>query len=73
MKALKIFWYMQCMFPCEDGMHLLMAGFTSIGYLRGKVGLRELSFESNASAVGCVNLNVYWLQIYSCFVMRGTL
>ena len=44
---------------CEGGMHLFMAGFSSIGYLRGKVGLRELSFESNASAVGLV-------LIYSC-------
>ena len=26
-------------------MHLLIAGFASIGYLHGEVGLRELSFE----------------------------
>ena len=26
-------------------MYLLIAGFTSIGYLRGEAGLRELSFE----------------------------
>ena len=54
MKALQItlakLLYMQCMFPCEGGMHLLMEGFSSIGYLRGKMELRELSFESNASA-----------------------
>ena len=68
------------MFPCEGGMHLLMAGFSSIVYLRGKVGLRELSFESDASAVGCVNLklsgkecdkallcHVALLSFYACF------
>ena len=38
----------QCIFPCEDGMHLIMAGFASIGYIRGKAGLREQSFESNS-------------------------
>ena len=26
-------------------MHLLITGFASIGYLHGKAGLRELSFE----------------------------
>ena len=26
-------------------MHLLIAGFASIGYLHGEAGLRELSFE----------------------------
>ena len=41
---------MQCIFPSGSGLHLLMAGFASIGYLRGKTGLRELSFESNVSA-----------------------
>ena len=37
--------YMQCIFPCVYGMHLLIAGFASIGYLHGGAGLRELSFE----------------------------
>ena len=37
--------YMQCIFPCEGGMHLLIAGFASIGYLHGEAGLRELLFE----------------------------
>ena len=27
--------YMQCIFPCEGGMHLLIAGFASIRYLHG--------------------------------------
>ena len=49
MNALETTWarpmYMQCIFPCEGGMHLLIAGFASIGYLRGEAGLRELSFE----------------------------
>ena len=49
MKALEIAWakhmYMQHIFPCGDGMHLLIAGFARIGYLHGEVGLRELSFE----------------------------
>ena len=26
-------------------MHLLIAGFASIGYFHGEAGLRELSFE----------------------------
>ena len=37
--------YMQCISPCEGGIHLLIAGFASIGYLHGEAGLRELSFE----------------------------
>ena len=37
--------YMQCIFPCEGGIQLLIAGFASIGYLHGEVGLRGLSFE----------------------------
>ena len=49
MKALEITWskpmYMQYIFQCEGGMHLLIAGFASIGYLHGEAGLRELSFE----------------------------
>ena len=32
-------------------MHLLIAGFASIGYLHGEAGLRELSFELSLSAV----------------------
>ena len=49
---------MQYKFPCEGGMHLLMAGFASIGYLHGKAGLRELLFESDVSAVGSVKQNL---------------
>ena len=49
MNALETFWtkpmYMQCIFLCEGGMHLQIAGFASIGYLYGEAGLRELSFE----------------------------
>ena len=49
MNALETTWakpmYMQCIFPCEGGMHLLIAGFASIGYLHGEARLRELSFE----------------------------
>ena len=48
-KALEITWvkhmYMQSIFPCGGGMHLLIAGFASIGYLHDETGLRELSFE----------------------------
>ena len=48
MKALEITWakpmYMQCIYPCEGGMHLLIAGLASIGYLHGEAGLREPSF-----------------------------
>ena len=62
MKTLEITWNkpmdMQCKFPCEGGMHLLVAGFASIGYLHGKVGLRELLFESDVSAVGSVKQNL---------------
>ena len=63
MKALDISWAkpmdMQCMFPFEGGMHLLLAGFASIGHLRGEAGLRELLFESDVSAVGSVKQNLY--------------
>ena len=49
MNALETTWakpmYMQCIFSSEGGMHLLIAGFASIGYLHGEAGLRELSFE----------------------------
>ena len=48
-KALEITWakpmYMKYIFLCEDGMHLLITGFASIGYLHGKARLGELSFE----------------------------
>ena len=48
-KALEINWakpmYMKYIFLCEGGMHLLITGFASIGYLHGKARLGELSFE----------------------------
>ena len=48
-KALEITWskpmYMHYIFLCGGGMHLLIEGFASIGYLHGEAGLRELSFE----------------------------
>ena len=48
-KALEITWakpmYMKYFFLCEGGMHLLITGFASIGYLHGKARLGELSFE----------------------------
>ena len=48
-KALEITWtkpmYMKYIFLCEGGMHLLITGFASIGYLHGKARLGELSFE----------------------------
>ena len=49
---------MQCKFPCEGGIHLLMGGFASIGYLHGKAGLRELLFECDVSAFGSLKLNL---------------
>ena len=43
MKALEITWaksiYMHYIFPCGIRMHLLIAGFASIGYLHGEAGL----------------------------------
>ena len=36
---------MKYIFLCEGGMHLLITGFASIGYLHGKASLRELLFE----------------------------
>ena len=36
--------YMKYIFLCEGGMHLLITGFASIGYLHGKARLGELSF-----------------------------
>ena len=46
-KALEITWLNLCtyIFLCKGGMHRLIAGFASIGYLHGKVRLGELSFE----------------------------
>ena len=43
--------HMKYIFLCEGGMHLLKTGFASIGYLHGKMGLRELSFDLSLSAV----------------------
>ena len=37
--------YMKYIFLCEGGMHILITGFASIGYLHGKARLRELLFE----------------------------
>ena len=43
MKALEITWskpmYMQYIFLCGGGMHLLIAGIANIGYLHGEAGL----------------------------------
>ena len=40
MKVLEITWakpmYMQYIFPCGGGMHLLIEGFAGIGYLNGE-------------------------------------
>ena len=48
-KTLEITWakhmYMKYIFLCEGGMHLLITGFASNGYLNGKARLGELSFE----------------------------
>ena len=48
-KASEITWvkpmYMKYIFLCEGGMHLLIIGFASMGYLHGKARLRELLFE----------------------------
>ena len=49
---------MQCICLCDYGMHLLIAGFASIDYHHGKAGLRELSFESDVSAVGGLKQNL---------------
>ena len=47
-KALEITWaklmFMKYIFLYEGGMHLLVTGFASIGYLHGKARLGELSF-----------------------------
>ena len=48
-KALEITWakpmYMKYIFLCNGGMHLLITGFASLGYLHGKARLGVLSFE----------------------------
>ena len=43
--------YMKYIFLCEGGMHFLITGFASSGYLHGKARLGELSFELSLSAV----------------------
>ena len=40
-------------------MYLLIAGFTSIGYLRGEAGLRELSFEFDCGISCSYSLTVF--------------
>ena len=51
MKALELTWakpmhmLYTCIFLCGGGMNLLKASFANSGYLHGKSGLRELSFE----------------------------
>ena len=42
--------YLQCIFPCEGGMHLLIAGFASIRYLHGK-DLENCHLNLSLSAV----------------------
>ena len=63
MKALEITWakpmYMQFIFPCGGGMHLLIAGFASIGYLYDTGPRRAVSnvsgyrCESDCRSRGC--------------------
>ena len=52
-KALEITWAkpmkLKYIFLCEGGMHLLIIGFASIGYLQGKARLGELSLILNLS------------------------
>ena len=45
--------YMKYIFLCEDGMHLLITGFASIGYLHGKARLGELSFKFLSLSAVC--------------------
>ena len=37
--------YTKYIFLCEGGMHFLITGLASSGYLHGKARLGELSFE----------------------------
>ena len=43
-------------------MHLLTACFASIRHLHSETGHKELSFESDVSAVGSVKQNVSWQE-----------
>ena len=55
-KALEMTWAkpeeLNCIIPCERGMHILMCVFTSIGFLYGDAGLREVLYESDVFALG---------------------
>ena len=54
-KVLKIIWakpmIMQYIFPCGGGMHLLIAGFASIGYLHGEGGSKNCHLNLSLFAV----------------------
>ena len=78
-KALEITWakpiYMKYIFLCNGGMHLLITGFASIGYLHGKARLGVLSFEfefvcsSFEFEFVCSLLLWYFLVILAYFLM----
>ena len=55
MKALEITWakpmYMQHIFPCGSGMHLLIAGFACIGYLHGEADSENCHLNLSLSVV----------------------
>ena len=56
--------YMKYIFLCEGGMHLLITGFASIGYLHGTARLGELSFEFEFVCSLCF---LYFLVILAHF------
>ena len=43
--------YMQCTYLCRGGMHLLIAGFASIGYLHGEGDSENCHLNLSLSAV----------------------
>ena len=55
-KALEITWaqpeVLQGIYPCEGGMHLLMAVMAAIGHLYGSAGIHQLLHDSGVFAAG---------------------
>ena len=76
-KALEITWakpmYMKYIFLCNGGMHHLITGFASIGYLHGKARLGVLSFEfefvCSSFEFVCSLLLWHFLVILAYFLM----
>ena len=71
-KALEITWakpmYMKYIFLCEGGMHLLITGFASIGYLHGKARLGEFICHLNLCLSTVCDCGISWSYSLTFFM-----